>query len=45
MIKKPDYSPKYYDANYEYRHVVVPPSLYKERVPADYQDFYSTEKV
>jgi len=40
-----DYSSKYYDANYEYRHVILTLRLYKERVPADYQDFYSTEKV
>lgn len=36
-----DYSNKYYDANYEYRHVVLAKSLYKERLPADYLDFYS----
>ena len=40
-----EYSVKYYDANYEYKHVVVPKSLYKERLPVDYLDFYSREKV
>jgi len=35
-----NYSDKYYDANYEYRHVTISLETFVERAPLDYQDFY-----
>ena len=39
-----DYSTKYYDSVFEYRHVTLNPDIYN-RLPKDYRDFYKEAAV